>query len=641
MLPPRPSWGANPNPPVQVNTPVIFTDTITPGYGTDFPTGSVNFYNGSTSGTPLNPTPIPVAQIGATNQSNAQFSDSGLAAGTYNIVAVYSATGNFVNSTSAALGYSVFSGSSGAFTPGNLVLLQSGDESGTNYSSQGPLYLDEETTTGLGVQQVAIPDVGAATITTADESGGTVTITTGNAPGLIGNGFTNGEYLAITGLSQYSGTYQIATTGTNTFTYSVTDNGAVTVNTGATATPGQIGNQPITLDLSASAGNGQLNWSYDGSALTFDGVDSTINNGGIASGTTPTGTANRDIAVVTGDANVTSNINTTTYGPFYVGDDNRGSVAESPTGPIYTAGHPNQAGGAVSQGVHEFDSTDGTGAQIGNQVSGSTNVRGVTIGFDNRMYFSTAGGLGGSSALNGGGIFTEVQPLPNSASTTPVNDIMVVPSIFTASKLGGIYLADMNGDGIVDNGDRLYFLDDGTVGGAGTGGLYVATWNDANTQNAWNTPNNAAAVAAGFVDHWSIPVRLGDAPVQAGSGGVGQLRGLTGTVISSGIASASVVSGSTVMVTLSGALTSKTAKTCKSAAWAAATTAHGPSATSAGIPSNTPMPTPQPTPSRRRPRCSPASRFFTPRRSTMPPTTPALFSNGSTPIPVSRSPTPR
>ncbi len=544
---------ANPSPPVQAGTTVTFTDTITPGYGTNFPTGSVNFYNGSTSGTPLNASPIAVTEIGNTTQGMAQFSDSGLPAGTYNIVAVYTATGNFVSSTSAALGYSIYSGSSGAFTPGNLVLLQSGDESGSNYNAQAPLYLDEETTAGVGVQQVAIPDVGAATITTAMESGGTVTITTGNAPGLTGNGFTNGEYLAITGLSQYNGTYQVATTGANTFTYSVTDNGDVTVNTGATATPGQVGNQPITMDLSASAGIGQLNRSYDGSALTFDGVDSTINSGGLSGGATPTGSDNRDIAVVTGNANVTSNINTTTYGPFYVGDDNRGSVAESPTGPIYTAGHPNQAGGAVSQGVHEFDSTDGasTGAQIGDQVSASTNIRAVTIGFDNRMYFSTAGGLGGAPAVNGGGIFTEVQPLPTSATPTPANDIMVVPSIFSASKLGGVFLADMNGDGIVDNGDRLYFLDDGTVGGAGTGGLYVSTWNDSNTQYAWNTPNNAAAVAAGFVDHWGLPVRLGDAPVQAGSSGVGELRGLTGTVISSGIANASV-SGSTVTITLAG-----------------------------------------------------------------------------------------
>ena len=203
--------------------------------------------------------------------------------------------------------------------------------------------------------------------------------------------------------------------------------------------------------------------------------------------------------------------------------------------------------------------------------------------------------------------------MPTSSSTTPANDIMVVPAIFGASKLGGLYLADMNGDGVLDNGDRLYFVDDGTVGGTGTGGLYVSTWNGGNDYNPWNTPTakavtaaswasgvatitanndfsvgqtvtvagiggatgyngsftitgvigspgnqtgftyalttqptgtptftgatatlqlNAAAVAAGIANHWSAPVRLGDAPTQTGSGGVGQLRGLTGTVIS-------------------------------------------------------------------------------------------------------------
>ncbi len=128
-----------------------------------------------------------------------------------------------------------------------------------------------------------------------------------------------------------------------------------------------------------------------------------------------------------------------------------------------------------------------------------------------------------------------------------------MPALFSASKLGGVWLADMNGDGVVDNGDRLYFVDDGTVGGQGTGGLYVATWNDSNTQNAWNTPNNAAAIAAGFVDHWSLPVRLGDAPVQTGSGNVGQLRGITGTVINATIATASETS-TTVTISLAGAI---------------------------------------------------------------------------------------
>ena len=75
----------------------------------------------------------------------------------------------------------------------------------------------------------------------------------------------------------------------------------------------------------------------------------------------------------------------------------------------------------------------------------------------------------------------------------------------------------MNGTGVLQNGDRLYFIDDGTVGGAGTGGLYVSTYNTA-------YPGN----------HWSTAVRLGDGIIsdQPNPQPTAQLRGLTGTVIS-------------------------------------------------------------------------------------------------------------
>jgi hypothetical protein len=54
---------------------------------------------------------------------------------------------------------------------------------------------------------------------------------------------------------------------------------------------GGPGNQPITMDLGAAAGNGQLNRSYDGSVLTFGGLDSGINS------VTANGSADRVIAV--------------------------------------------------------------------------------------------------------------------------------------------------------------------------------------------------------------------------------------------------------------------------------------------------------------------------------------------------------
>jgi hypothetical protein len=265
---------------------------------------------------------------------------------------------------------------------------------------------------------------------------------------------------------------------------------------------GGPGNQPITIDLSAAAGNGQLNRSYDGSVLTFGGDDSGINS------ITATGSADRVIAMIGNDPAAANFLDTTTHGQFYVGDDNRGAIAESASGPLWTAGHPNQAGGAVSEGVHYFPTL---GPSIGTQVSAGANIRGVTIGFDNRLYFSTAG----SSQTGLAGIYTEAQPLPTDPD--PASDVPVVSALFGASKLGGIYLDDVNGTGVLQNGDRLYFLDDGTVGGASTGGLYVSTYNTA-------FPGN----------HWSTAVRLGDGIVadQPNPQPTAQLRGLAGTVIS-------------------------------------------------------------------------------------------------------------
>jgi hypothetical protein len=312
------------------------------------------------------------------------------------------------------------------FTPGNLIVLRSGD--GNTYNGTGPLYLDEyNIATGNLVQTVAIP---------------------------------NNEVV------------------------------------------GGPGNQPITIDLSAAAGNGQLTRSYDGSVLTFGGVDSGTGSA------TATGSADRVIAIAGNDPAASNFLDTTTHGQFYVGDDNRGAVAETATGPIWAVGHPNQAGGAVSQGVHYFPTP---GPSIGTQVSNQANIRGVTIGFDNRLYYSTAG----STSAGLAGIYTEAQALPTAPN--PASDVPVVSALFSASKLGGVYLADVNGTGVISNGDRLYFLDDGTVGGAGTGGIYVSTYNTAFPGNHWST---AVRIGEGIIDAQPHPQPTA------------QLRGLAGTVIS-------------------------------------------------------------------------------------------------------------
>jgi hypothetical protein len=295
----------------------------------------------------------------------------------------------------------------------------------------------------------------------------------------------------------------------------------------ATGTVGGTGNQPITIDLSAAAGNGQLNRTYDGTGLVFGAVDSTANNGGYVSPQTPTGSANRVIAVVGNDPGAANFLNTTTYGPFYVGDDNRGGVAESRTGPVWAVGHPNQAGGAVSQGVLFFPTvqapgTAGITAQTGTQISAGANIRGGTIGFDNRLYWTTAG----STQTGLAGVYTETQALPDGTQgSPPAADVPVVKALFSASKLGGVFLADVNGDGILDNGDRIYFNDDGTVGGGSSGGIYMSVYD--------TTRYGGANAVAGQAPGWSPAVRIAEGVLQGGAT-FAQLRGLAGTVLPNG-----------------------------------------------------------------------------------------------------------
>jgi hypothetical protein len=453
---------ASPNSPEQIGTTVTFTDTITPANigGTSSPdgnpTGTVQFFDGTTAlGSPVTVTP------GANNTAVATYTDNGtLPAGTHNISAVFTATGNFLGSTSPALGYSLYSGNPGPFTPGNLVVLQSGD--GVNqYLNQGPVFLNEvNPNTGANVQQAAIPN--------NESVGGT-------------------------------------------------------------------GNQPLTLDLTAAAGNGQLNRTYDGSGLVFGGVDSPTGGG-----TTPTGSSNRVIAVTGNDPTATNFLNTTTYGPFYLGDDNRGGVATSTTGPVYSFGHPNQAGGAVSQGVLYFAGPNGDGslqppgttgitAQVGTQASSETNIRGGYLGIDGsgneRLYWTTAG----SNTLGTAGIYTSsVTAMPTGNS--PGLDTAIVLDPVTNSKVGGMFIADVNQDGVLDKGDRIYLIDDGTVAGAGSGGLFMATYDP----TVWTTPVTIGAFtqAAG----WSPLVRVAEGVIddQPIPQSTAQLRGLTGTVLAGG-----------------------------------------------------------------------------------------------------------
>ncbi len=127
-------------------------------------------------------------------------------------------------------------------------------------------------------------------------------------------------------------------------------------------TVGGSGNQPVTLDIGTTAksgkgtngnGVGLLHTTFDSSGLTFTGNDANPNHGTFS-------TDNRVLASVGTDPVGLNAINTTTYGQFSGGDDTRGTVGDSPTGPFYEFGHTANGGLRYISGLTTGGSTVGT-----------------------------------------------------------------------------------------------------------------------------------------------------------------------------------------------------------------------------------------------------------------------------------------
>jgi hypothetical protein len=354
----------------------------------------------------------------------------------------------------------------------------------------------------------------SALISSGSESGTTVTITTTAA-----ESFATGQLVTINGLAAgYNGNFAITGTPTSTtFTYTAASglSANVNANTSTISSASESGN---TVTIQTQANHNFVT----GQQVNISGVGTSGYNGTFLITGTPSANQFTYTAPTTGLATDTNGgtangsladtllIDTTTHGQFFVGDDNRGAVSLTAAAPLYTFGHPNAAGQTVSQGVYDvkhLGAVSPSNSADAVQVSAGVNIRGATIGFDGRLYWSTAGATGAPA-----GIYTESAALP---TTSTGSDVPVVLDPFAASKVGGVWLADMDGNGILSDGDRLYWADDGTVGGAGTGGLYVSTYKNSNPGN-----------------HWGTPVLLGDTPLQA-SDVSGQMRNVTGTVLSS------------------------------------------------------------------------------------------------------------
>jgi hypothetical protein len=228
-----------------------------------------------------------------------------------------------------------------------------------------------------------------------------------------------------------------------------------------TQTPGNNGNQPLTLAYGLfnngqwgsqmGAGAGQLSRSFDGTTLAFSGIAANVNSGTIA-------TDNRAIAVTSGlDPVDPSFFNTKTYGPFGLLDDAIRAVQAVDATHIYSTGksgllyHPGTASGS---GIS-------TGTQI-DTFPAVTNERGLHVAFNNQVFWTTSA-LGNGVITQTAGVGGPAVILPTSTATN--TKIINNPG---GGNLNGLFAADMNGDGVLNDNDRMYLL-------TAQGGLHVST----------------------------------------------------------------------------------------------------------------------------------------------------------------------
>jgi hypothetical protein len=516
-------------------TSITLTDTITSGGGV--PAGTVQFFD--------NGTPIGTTQNagGSGNSATASVTvntgGSPMTLGAHTFTAQFS-VGGVLNSTSQNLAYSIGDPTTTAvaanpaspqsvgtnvtftatITPANIGGTSSpiGNPTGTIQFFDGANPIGSAVTVTNGANNTGLAQFSTTALTLGTHNISAVYTPTGSF--LASTSPVQGYTLTTPAVPFTPGNIVVLRMGDGTSTpFAYANNSPLSLDeftttaapAGTYGTPVQSvslptsasgNNQPVTIDSTAAAGNGQLSRSQDGSELVLGGLAAGVNGGGTA-----TQAGNRVIAQVSYQGAVDSHI----FGQFNIGDDNRGAVATSLNQNIYNVGH-NPSGGTR----YFPNASSPSDNESGTQVSTFSNTRGLTIGFDGRLYWNTAG-----SSSSFSGIYTSAGgALPQS----PAADNLVVafpgPQL---GKLGGIFLADVNADGLLDSGDRLYFVDDGTVAPFGFGGVYRSIYNG----TSWGPAVNIGDGLNPATGAPSTPYGT------AGAGTSSNLRGITGSVDSS------------------------------------------------------------------------------------------------------------
>jgi sugar lactone lactonase YvrE len=158
------SSGTNSNPQSEnPGYPSVLVATVVQQSGVPVPTGTVTFYNGSTSGTVLGG-PVTVAALG-TSGYGATATTAPLAAGTYNIIAVYSGDPNNLSSTSPPVPLII--------TVPNFILTPT-NQNFTVIGTQGDIHLTASVlgglTGGVGIVCTGMPTYSSCSLNPNDFS---------------------------------------------------------------------------------------------------------------------------------------------------------------------------------------------------------------------------------------------------------------------------------------------------------------------------------------------------------------------------------------------------------------------------------------------------------------------------------------
>lgn len=312
----------------------------------------------------------------------------------------------------ASLGLATSSGFAASLTPGDLLIYQVGDgtSTSTTSSSAAPVFLDEYTTSGVLVEQIAVP--------TTSVTGGNQALT--ESPSATSDGLLtlsqNGQFVTFTGYDVASGTSSVVGTSSNRTIGIIGLNGVVNTATAASIDSGNNIRSAVTT-------NGQQLWTAGASG----GVNALTAGSSNATGTPLESTSARQVTIFNNQLyfDTSSTIFSLGTGLPTTGTPTATalpgvSTSGSPTGFIFESLNPADHGAADT--LYVADSSNGI---VKYSLLGGTWVKNGTVG-------SSSNGFADLSANVVGGV-VDLYAISNRNELVSLTDTSGFDGAFSSS----------------------------------------------------------------------------------------------------------------------------------------------------------------------------------------------------------------